>query len=54
MNSGVFLSSIFLMNCCRLLIRFIAQNLVVKWFAVLLRIVDVPGSNLGLEAGCPD
>jgi hypothetical protein len=29
-------------------------NVVVEWLAFLLRIREIPGSNLGPETGCPD
>jgi hypothetical protein len=29
-------------------------NVVVEWLTLLLRIQQVPGSNLGLETGYPD
>jgi hypothetical protein len=30
-----------------------APNVVVEWFILLVRILEVPGSNLGLETGYP-
>jgi hypothetical protein len=29
-------------------------NIVVEWLALLVRIREVPGSNLGLQTGYPD
>jgi hypothetical protein len=30
------------------------KNVVIEWLTLLLRVQEVPGSNIGPETGCPE